>query len=51
MKDIVVTYDEFLEYYNNVSCSIDDDRYWELMMTNAWNLNNSSYQKGWKGQN
>lgn len=27
--------------------SIDDDRYFELMMTNAWNLNNVSYKKGW----
>jgi hypothetical protein len=42
-----VTFDEFLEYYNNISMSIDDDRYWDLMMTNAWNLNNTSYQKGW----
>ena len=38
---------EFVEYYNNVSASIDNDAYFELMMTNAWNLNNVSYQKGW----
>lgn len=34
---------EFTEYYNNVSASIDNDQYFELMMTNAWNLNNVSY--------
>jgi hypothetical protein len=45
-----VTFDEFLEYYNCISMSIDDDRYWELMITNAWNLNNTSYQKGWGGK-
>jgi len=38
--DKQVTFEEFAEYYNNVSMSIEDDRYFELMMTNAWNLNN-----------
>ena len=36
--DHSVTKDEFEEYYNNVSASIDDDRYFELMMNNAWKL-------------
>lgn len=26
-RDSSVTLDEFIEYYNNVSCSVDDDRY------------------------
>jgi len=34
----VVTKEEFEEYYNNVSCSIDDDMYFMLMMNNAWKL-------------
>jgi len=46
-RDKKITFDEFIEYYNNVSMSIEDDRYFELMMTNAWNLNNASYKKGW----
>ena len=46
-KDKCITFDEFVEYYNNISMSIEDDRYFELMMTNAWNLNNVSYSKGW----
>lgn len=37
-RDRRVTYEEFEEYYNNVSISIDDDRYFELMMNNAWKL-------------
>jgi hypothetical protein len=39
--DHVVTFEEFLEYYNNVSMSIDDDAYFALMMNNAWNLDGS----------
>jgi hypothetical protein len=46
-KDRKITVREFMEYYNNVSASIDNDQYFELMMTNAWNLNNVSYKKGW----
>jgi Ca2+-binding EF-hand superfamily protein len=37
-KDRRVTREEFLEYYNNISMSIDNDEYFELMMTNAWKL-------------
>jgi Ca2+-binding EF-hand superfamily protein len=45
-RDKRISLDEFYEYYNNISMSIEDDRYFELMMTNAWNLNNVSYGKG-----
>lgn len=46
--DKQVTFEEFVEYYNNISMSIPDDRYFELMMTNAWNLNNvAPYKRGW----
>ena len=33
-----ITPDEFLEYYSHVSSNIDSDAYFELMMSNAWNL-------------
>lgn len=36
--DHKITFDEFCEYYNNVSVNIDDDAYFELMITNAWKL-------------
>jgi len=47
----VVTKEEFEEYYNNISCSIDDDMYFMLMINNAWKLTEESRQgqgtKGW----
>lgn len=36
--DGIVTLEEFLEYYANISASIDDDNYFELMMRNAWHI-------------
>ena len=36
--DSRVTWEEFKEYYENVGASVDDDRYFELMMINAWKL-------------
>jgi len=40
----VVTKDEFEEYYNNISCSIDDDMYFMRMINNAWKLDEESRQ-------
>jgi len=50
--DHIVTKAEFEEYYNNISASIDNDQYFELMINNAWKLNESdkTYNKGWKGE-
>lgn len=33
-----VTLEEFVEYYTNISSNIDNDAYFDLMMSNAWNL-------------
>ena len=44
-----VTLNEFIDYYSNVSASIDNDEYFQLMIVNAWNLNNVNYGKGWGG--
>eukprot|EP00347_Sterkiella_histriomuscorum_P017814 403347883 len=46
-RDRTITLAEFIEYYNNISCSIDNDEYFEIMIRNAWNLDNKSYAKGW----
>ena len=49
-RDGKVTLREFIEYYSNISSTIDRDDYFELMITNAWNLNNVTYAKGWGGE-
>merc|ERR1712060_261089 len=38
VRDGKVTTDEFIEYYKDVSASIDEDDYFELMIRNAWHL-------------
>lgn len=42
--DGVVTEKDFVEYYRNVSASIDDDDYFELMIRNAWHISGG---EGW----
>lgn len=37
-KDRRISMKEWLEYYNNVSCNIDNDEYFALMMQNAYSL-------------
>ena len=50
-KDRSITIDEWIEYYNNISMSIDRDDYFELMMNNAWNMDGKMVtKKGWKGE-
>jgi len=47
-SDHIVTKEEWHEYYNNVSCSIDRDDYFQVMMNNAWNLDGKrTTKKGW----
>ena len=52
--DNIITIEEFLEYYENVSMIIDDDAYFETLLNNAWKLGlNSNYnnEKGWSNKN
>jgi len=37
-QDGQVTQKEFIEYYRNISSSIDNDDYFELMIRNAWHI-------------
>lgn len=50
-RDNRVIFEEFLEYYANVSISIDSDEYFALMMNNSWNMKGdaATYQKYGKG--
>jgi len=43
-KDGQITPIEFLDYYANVSASIDNDDYFELMIRNAWHISGG---EGW----
>merc|ERR1740138_1211931 len=43
-QDGKVTLEEFIENYNWVSASIDDDDYFELMMRNSWHISGG---EGW----
>jgi len=43
-KDGKVTRNEFENYYKNISSSIDNDDYFELMMRNAWHISGG---EGW----
>ena len=38
VRDNKVTKEEWLDYYRDVSASIDEDDYFELMIRNAWHL-------------
>lgn len=37
-RDSSVTMEEFVDYYANISVSIDNDDYFALMLNNSWNL-------------
>merc|ERR1711985_94166 len=43
-RDGNVSREEFTDYYRNISASIDNDDYFELMIRNAWHITGG---KGW----
>jgi len=50
-----VDLEEFVEYYKNISSSIDNEDYFALMMNNSWNLRGDAspyqkYEKGWANE-
>tara|TARA_B110001450_G_scaffold250568_1_gene269436 strand:- start:155 stop:1399 length:1245 start_codon:yes stop_codon:yes gene_type:complete len=50
-RDGKITLEEWFEYYNNVSMSIDEDKYFEVMMNSTWNLKGDRVtKKGWGGE-
>lgn len=55
IRDNIVTFEEFIEYYANISCSIDNDEYFALMINNSWNIKSDAstyqkYSKGWSNK-
>lgn len=50
-RDGKVSLEEFLEYYQKISASLDNDDYFEAMMTNTWNLDKKAPVKAaWCGE-
>ena len=41
-RDNKISLDEFIEYYNHISCNIENDSYFDLMISNTWQLEGSS---------
>jgi hypothetical protein len=53
--DSQVDLEEFIEYYTNISASLDNDQYFQLMMNNSWNLKGDAtpykkFDKGWAAE-
>ena len=38
VADGIVTFDEFIDYFKDISASIDSDDYFALMMKNSWKI-------------
>jgi len=38
IADGIVTFEEFLDYFKDVSASIDSDEYFAVMMKSSWKL-------------
>lgn len=38
MREKNISLEEFLEYYANISSTIDEDRYFEVMMKHCWGI-------------
>ena len=38
----MISLEEFMEYYNNISVNIDNDSYFDLMISNTWGLDGST---------
>ena len=50
-RDGKVSLKEFMEYYQKISASLDNDDYFEAMMTNTWNLDKKKPVKAaWAGE-
>lgn len=45
-RDGRVTYEEFVDYYKDISASVDNDNAFALIMNNAWRFNAAPARKG-----
>ena len=45
IKNRKVTLEEFINYYNQISMSIEDDKYFEYMINNCWDMDKRNAYK------
>ena len=53
INDILIDFDEFCDFYKNISVCVDEDKYFEIMILGEWGLKKdgkSPYQKTWNQQ-
>ena len=53
INEIKVDFDDFCEFYKNISVCIDDDKYFEVMVMSEWGLKKDGktlYQRTWNKQ-
>ena len=53
VNDIKVDFDDFCDFYKNISVCIDDDKYFEVMVLSEWGIKKdgkSLYQRTWNKQ-
>ena len=50
VNDIEVDFDDFCDFYKNISLCIEDDKYFEIMVLSEWGIQKegkSLYQRTW----
>ena len=53
INDIKIDFDEFCEFYKTISISVEEDKYFEIMVLSEWGIKKdgkSLYQKDWNIQ-
>ena len=53
VNDIKVDFDDFCDFYKNISVCVDDDKYFEIMVLSEWGIKKDGktlYQKTWNKQ-
>ena len=53
INEIKIDFEEFCEFYKTISVSVEEDKYFEIMVLSEWNVKKdgkSLYQKDWNLQ-
>ena len=53
INEIAIDFDEFCDFYKNISVCVEDDRYFEIMILGEWDLKKDGktpYQRTWNKQ-